>query len=74
MTAVIKKLFSVMERSNKQMQIQSSGSVSGNTNEKIRSGQSYLYRKYGIESEVFEIRFKDKLIGSFLQQALIKTM
>ena len=43
------------------------------SNEKIRSGQSYLYKKYGMESEVIEVRFKQKVSGSFLNQALLQT-
>lgn len=52
------------------MLIGQSGSVSGSHHEKIRSGQSYLYKKYGMESEVIEVRFRKKVFGSFLNQAL----
>lgn len=37
------------------IEINKSGSVSGNSNEKIRSGQCYLYRNGGIQSTVYEV-------------------
>lgn len=61
-----------LERSEKRMRIASSGSTPDSRYEKIRSGQSYLYRKNGMESEVLEVRFLDKVSGSNLNQALLR--
>ena len=57
-------------RGEKETLIRQSGSTAAGHHEKIRSGQSYLYKKYGMESEVIEIRFRQKVFGSFLNQAL----
>ena len=56
------------------MQIRSSGSTPGAKLEKIRSGQSYLYQKNGMESEVFEVVFHKKVSGSILNQAIAETI
>ncbi len=58
----------------KEMMIRKSGSTKEGSNEKIRSGQSYLYKRYGMESEVIEVRFKQKVSGSLLNQALLQAM
>ncbi|MBQ8288405.1 MAG: hypothetical protein IJX76_06505 [Clostridia bacterium] len=71
---VFKKIFARLERSNKKMLINSSGSTPGAKMEKIRSGQSYLYQKNGMESEVFEITFHKKVSGALLNQALMETV
>ncbi len=60
-----------LKRSTKETLIRQSGSAADSSYEKIRSGQSYLYKQYGMESEVVEIRFNKKVTGSFLNQALI---
>lgn len=65
------ELYDILKRSEKEMLIRQSGSTRDGHDEKIRSGQSYLYKKYGMESEVFEIRFKKKVTGSILNQALL---
>lgn len=67
-------LYDTMKRSEKEMLIRRSGSTPEGKNEKIRSGQSYLYKRYGMESEVMEVRFKDKITGAFLNQALLTAM
>ena len=67
-------LYDTMKRSEKEMLIRRSGSTQEGKNEKIRSGQSYLYKRYGMESEVMEVRFKDKITGAFLNQALLTAM
>lgn len=74
MKDTIKHLLEVMDRINKRNQIKNSGSIKGNVNEKIRSGQSYLYKKDGMESEVFEIRFTQAIAGGALNHALTQTM
>ncbi len=66
-------IYDKMKESEKDYLINHSGSTSDSKNEKIRSGQSYLYKKYGMESEVIEVRFKKKVSGSFLNQALLLT-
>lgn len=70
MIETLKKIFEIMDQNNKRVQIEHSGSVPGNTKEKIRSGQSYLYKCSGMESEVFDIRFKGIISGSSLNEAL----
>ena len=67
-------LYDTMKRSEKEMLIRRSGSTLEGKNEKIRSVQSYLYKRYGMESEVMEVRFKDKITGAFLNQALLTAM
>jgi hypothetical protein len=70
MVDTFKHFFHIMEQSNKKVQIEHSGSIQGNTREKVRSGQSYLYKCSGMESEVFEVRLKENVRGSFLNEAL----
>lgn len=41
---------------------------------KIRSGQSFLYRKNGYDSTVLDIRMKDEISGGYLDAALRKTV
>lgn len=74
MVEAVKNIFDIMDRSNKRVQIEHSGSVQGNTNERVRSGQSYLYKCSGMESEVFEIRMKDGVTGAYLNEALRLTI
>ena len=54
--------------------IKQSGSLKDKKLEKIRSGQAYLYQKNGMESEVIEINFKNKIYGSFLHSALLQSI
>lgn len=68
------ELYDTMKRSEKERLIRSSGSTPEGKYEKVRSGQSYLYKRCGMESEVLEVRFKKKVSGSFLNQALLATM
>lgn len=70
MSNLFHDLYDVLKRSEKETLIRKSGSTPEGGNEKIRSGQSYLYKQYGMESEVIEVRFKKKVSGSFLNQAL----
>ncbi|MDO4317466.1 MAG: hypothetical protein Q4C48_04575 [Lachnospiraceae bacterium] len=74
MSNIFQDILEKLKQSEKQTLIRSSGSTRGSGNEKIRSGQSYLYKLRGMESEVIEIRFKKKIRGSFLTQALSETM
>ena len=69
---VFHEIYDFLKSSEKEMLIQKSGSTTDSSNEKIRSGQSYLYKKYGMESEVIEVRFKQKVSGSCLNQALLQ--
>ena len=68
------ELMNRLKRNEKDMLIKQSGSTKNSKNEKVRSGQSYLYKKHGMESEVIEIRFHKKVIGSYLNQSLYETM
>lgn len=71
---LLQNLHEKMRRSDKTRQISTSGSIPGAKHEKIRSGQPYLYQKGGMESEVFEITFHQKVKGSFLNQALAEAI
>lgn len=42
--------------------------------EKVRAGQPYLYRKNGLPSEVYEVRFKENIDHDDLNFALSKTI
>ncbi len=70
----IKEFFEILKENEKETLIRRSGSTRENSNEKIRSGQSYLYKLHGMESEVLEIRFAKKVHGSPLNRALTETM
>lgn len=70
MSNVLHDLYNAMKRSEKDLMISRSGSTADGKNEKDRSGQSYLYKRHGMESEVIEVRFRKKISGSFLNQAL----
>lgn len=48
--------------------------LSSNFKLKIRSGESFLYRKEGTESQVFELRMRDKVSHFALQRALQKAL
>lgn len=74
MSHLLHDLYEAAKRSDKNIQISHSGSTPQGKNEKIRSGQSYLYKRRGMESEVIEVRFHKKISGSFLNQALLKAM
>ena len=65
--------YDLLRQSEKDLLIGQSGSTRDARNEKIRSGQSYLYKKQGMESEVIEIRFKKRVSGSYLSEALTLT-
>ncbi|MCD7728827.1 MAG: hypothetical protein LUI60_02805 [Clostridia bacterium] len=56
------------------MLIKQTGSTQDGSNEKIRSGQSYLYKKHGMESEVLEIRLIQNVRGDCLTRALSETI
>lgn len=70
MAEIFKNIYKALERSNKKNMISSSGSTPDADHEKVRSGQSYLYKTAGMESEVVEIRFHKKVYGSHLNKAL----
>ena len=63
-------LAEALKRSEKRTLIRASGSTREGGTEKVRAGQSYLYKLRGMESEVIELRLKEKVSGSFLNQAL----
>lgn len=71
---IFHEIYDILKRNEKDILIKQSGSTSKSKNEKIRSGQSYLYKQYGMESEVIEVRFKKKVSGSYLSQALQTAM
>ena len=61
---LLQNLHEKLKRSDKKRQIRSSGSVPGAKLEKIRSGQSYLYQKNGMECEVFAAVINSALTSS----------
>ncbi len=63
-------IFEKLKRSEKKTLIGQSGSTPDGSWEKIRAGQSYLYKLRGMDSEVIELRLTEKVSGSFLNQAL----
>lgn len=65
--------YDTLKQNEKDMLIKSSGSTSKDKYERIRAGQSYLYKKQGMESEVIEIRFDKKVSGSALSTAITHT-
>ena len=42
--------------------------------EKIRSGQTFLYRKNGLNCTVLDVRMKQKIRGDYLQMAYVKAL
>jgi hypothetical protein len=70
----LKRLYDLMRESSIRYSIEHSGSVKGNANEKNRSGQSYLYKRLGMESEVFEVKMKDAVYSASLQQAVVRAL
>lgn len=70
---IFHEVYDFLKKGEKEMLIRQSGSTKDSSNERIRSGQSYLYKKYGMESEVIEVRFKKKIAGGVLNQALLTT-
>lgn len=70
----LKELWDFLETRDKQRLINRSGSTKKDKNERIRSGQSYLYNRRGMESEVIEVRFNDNVWGSHLNCALDKVI
>ena len=74
MKKFLAEVHTVFERNNKKRMISSSGSTPESQNEKIRSGQSFLYQTRGMESEVVEVRFHKKVWGSLLNNALILSL
>ena len=74
MSNFIQEILNKLKENEKELLINKSGSTKTSSNEKIRSGQSYLYKIHGMESEVFEVRFKKTILGSILNRALNETM
>ena len=70
---ILHEIYGFLKSSEKETLIRQSGSTKDSRNERVRSGQSYLYKKYGMESEVIEVRFRQKIAGGVLNQALITT-
>lgn len=70
---ILHDFYDMLKQNEKDMLIKGSGSTSKDREEKIRSGQSYLYKKQGMESEVIEVRFNKKVSGSCLSVAITHT-
>lgn len=67
------EFYDTLVKNEKEMLISTSGSTKKDKRERIRAGQSYLYKKQGMESEVIEIRFDKNISGSALTSALTLT-
>lgn len=74
MSNIFTEFYHWLEKSEKETLIGKSGSTKDGKNERLRSGQSYLYQSRGMESEVIEIRFHKKVWGSRLNRALNDSM
>ena len=72
MSNIFHDFYDTLVQSEKELLIRGSGSTSKDKYEKIRAGQSYLYKKQGMESEVIEIRFDKNISGSALTMAITK--
>lgn len=70
MDNILRQLWNFLKENEKDMLISSSGSIPSGNNETVRAGQSYLYNKRGMESEVIEVRFDKNIWGSHLNRAL----
>lgn len=66
----LKDLWSFLKTKEKDFLISRSGSTADDKNQRIRSGQSYLYKSRGMESEVIEVRFTDRVLDAPLNRAL----
>jgi hypothetical protein len=66
----ITRLFDLLHEQTVNYAISNSGSVKGQNNEKNRAGQSYLYKRLGSESEVFEIKMNSRVYIAALQQSV----
>ena len=70
----IGKIFRKLKENEKEVFISQSGSIKGSKYEKIRSGQSYLYKKQGMESEVIEVRLNKNVWGGYLSSSVTETI
>lgn len=73
MSNIFHEFYDTLVQNEKEMLIKGSGSTAKDKYERIRAGQSYLYKKQGMESEVIEIRFDKKISSSALTSALTLT-
>lgn len=74
MSNIFQEILDKLRENEKDLLIKKSGSTRDNNNERIRFGQSYLYKMRKMESEVLEIRLYKKVRGDYLNQALRETM
>lgn len=72
--ATFHDIYETVRRSEKKTLIRASGSTRESGGEKVRAGQSYLCKLRGMESEVIELRLREKVSGSFLNQALLSAL
>lgn len=70
---IFHEFYDTLVQNEKDLLIRQSGSTKHDSKERIRSGQSYLYKKQGMESEVIEVRFDKKVSGSALSMAITHT-
>lgn len=70
MSNIFQEILDKLRENEKDLLIKKSGSTRDNNNERIRFGQSYLYKMRKMESEVLEIRLYKKVRGDYLNQAL----
>lgn len=66
----LKQTANQLGRMRKEHLINQSGSTADDSLDKVHSGQSYLYMSQGMNSEVCEVRFKERVSGSDLTEAI----
>lgn len=66
----LKQTANQLGRMRKEHLINQSGSTADDSLDKVHSGQSYLYMSQGMDSEVCEVRFKERVSGSDLTEAI----
>ena len=71
--ATFHDIYETVRRSEKKTLIRASGSTRESGGEKVRAGQSYLCKLRGMESEVIELRLREKVSGSFLSWTATST-
>lgn len=74
MSEQLKQTANQLGRMRKEHLINQSGSTTDDSLDKVRLGQSYLYMNQGMDSEVFEVRFKERVSGSDLTEAICYTL
>lgn len=70
----LKQTANQLGRMHKEHLINQSGSTTDDSLDKVRSGQSYLDMNQGMDSKIFEVRFKERVSDSDLTEAIRYTL